>query len=143
LRILVCDDIEQNISLIKILLERDGHSVITAQDGIEAVIKYKEERPQLILMDLQMPRLDGLQASREIRTWEQEHDQTNVPIIALTASVLTEDRLQAHHAGMNGFANKPVDLPQLTQEIARVMDLHDLQSIHHEHSYESETKPTR
>lgn len=143
LRILVCDDIEQNIRLIKILLERDGHTVITAQDGIEAVIKYKEERPQLILMDLQMPRLDGLQASREIRTWEQENDQTNVPIIALTASVLTEDRLQAHHAGMNGFANKPVDLPQLTQEIARVMDLHDLQSTHHEHSYESEAKPTR
>jgi len=123
LRILVCDDIEQNRNLLKILLERDGHTVITADDGIEAIERYQADEPELILMDLQMPRLDGLGASREIRNWEQKYDKHAVPIVALTASVLAEDRYQAQAAGMNGFANKPIDMAQLTQEIARSMNL--------------------
>lgn len=123
MRVLVCDDIEQNINLLRILLERQGHTVFTAQDGREAVIQYQETRPDLVLMDIQMPNLDGLEASRAIRDWEVQHNQANVPIVALTASVLMEDKIQARDAGMQGFANKPVDFAQLTQEVARVLEI--------------------
>lgn len=122
-RILVCDDIEQNINLLRILLERQGHTVFTAQDGREAVIQCQETRPDVVLMDIQMPNLDGLEASRTIRAHERETGSDNVAIIALTASVLLEDRIEAKEAGMDGFANKPVDFALLTQEIARVLNL--------------------
>ncbi|EPS3421911.1 PAS domain S-box protein [Vibrio fluvialis] len=123
LRVLVCDDIEQNINLLRILLERQGHTVFTAQDGLEAVRQYQTVHPDVVLMDIQMPNLDGLGASREIRHWEAEQNLPQVPIVALTASVLIEDRLQARDAGMAGFANKPVDFAQLTQEMARVLNI--------------------
>ena len=123
LRILVCDDIEQNINLLRILLERQGHVIFTAQDGIEAVAQYKKVKPDIVLMDIQMPLLDGLGACKHIRDWEQKQGVKTVPIIALTANVLAEDRIQAKQAGMNGFANKPVDLAQLTQEMASVLNI--------------------
>lgn len=142
MRILVCDDIKQNTRLLKILLEREGHSVITAADGVEGVLRYKEEAPELILMDLQMPKLDGLGASREIRAWEQEQGKAAIPIVALTASVLTEDRLQAHNAGMNGFANKPIDMAQLEQEIARVLGLKYVEHAGEDKYAQSQAKST-
>ncbi len=123
LKILVCDDIEQNINLLRILLERHNHTVFTAQDGLEAVAQYKDVNPDIVLMDIQMPNLDGLGASMQIRQWEQQQCLASTPIVALTASVLVEDRIQAREAGMNGFANKPVDFAQLTQEMASVLNI--------------------
>lgn len=136
LRVLVCDDIEQNINLLRILLERQNHKVFTAQDGHEAVAQFKAVQPDIILMDIQMPNLDGLGASKHIREWERQHKLVSTPIIALTASVLAEDRVEARESGMDGFANKPVDFALLTQEMARVLhfepkaqDEHDATSI--------------
>ncbi len=123
LKVLVCDDIEQNINLLRILLERHNHSVFTAQDGLEAITQYKDVQPDIVLMDIQMPNLDGLGATIQIRQWEQQQGLKSIPIVALTASVLVEDRVQARAAGMNGFANKPVDFAQLTQEMASVLNL--------------------
>lgn len=128
-RVLVCDDIEQNVTLLSLLLERAGHQVWVARDGVEAVQQYQTHEIDLILMDLQMPRLDGLQASRQIRQWEREQDKPPVAIIALTASVLTEDKRQAQEAGMNGFANKPVDFNRLSAEMARVLKVESQVSI--------------
>ncbi|MGY2575398.1 PAS domain S-box protein [Vibrio sp. C8] len=136
LKVLVCDDIEQNINLLRILLERQNHIVFTAQDGHEAVAQFKAVHPDIILMDIQMPNLDGLGASKHIREWEKQHNLVGTPIIALTASVLAEDRVEARESGMEGFANKPVDFALLTQEMARVLrfeakfqDEHDATSI--------------
>ncbi|SBS32142.1 Sensory/regulatory protein RpfC [Marinomonas aquimarina] len=123
LRILVADDIEENLTLLQILLGKQGHTILLANDGVEAVEQFKTLYPDVVLMDIQMPRLDGLGACQAIREYEQSSGLQTTPVIALTASVLLEDRLQAQEAGMSGFANKPVDLPALSQEIARVLEL--------------------
>jgi DNA-binding response OmpR family regulator len=74
-------------------------------------------------MDMQMPRLDGLAAARRIRDWQRQQGERPSAIIALTASVLDEDKLAARDAGMDGFSSKPVDLDSLNREIARVLGI--------------------
>ena len=121
MRILVADDIRQNLDLISILLGRDGHQITTASDGLEAVELFNQHIYDLIIMDVQMPQLDGLNAAAQIRMIETEKNVTRTPIIALTASVLQEDRAAAFEAGMDGFATKPVDIKALTREMMRVL----------------------
>ncbi|MCC2606692.1 PAS domain S-box protein [Planctobacterium marinum] len=123
LTILVVDDIQQNIDLLLVLLTREGHQVITARDGQQALVRMAGSQPDLVLMDLQMPVMDGLSAARERRQQEKQQGLPPIPIIALTASVLEQDKSAAEEAGMEGFANKPVDLIQLNNEIARVLGI--------------------
>ncbi|TMO53909.1 histidine kinase [Pseudoalteromonas phenolica] len=124
LTILVVDDIQQNIELLTLLLEREGHRVITARDGQQALIRMaSEDNLDLVIMDIQMPVKDGLTASRERREYELNKRLKRLPIIAFTASVLKDDKLAAKQAGMDGFAKKPVDLHALFSEIARVLDI--------------------
>ena len=121
LRILAADDVPQNLELLQLNLQRLGHQVHCVADGAEAVATYAREAVDLILMDVQMPGTDGLQASRQIRALEQAAGRAAVPIIALTASVLDRDRQAALDAGMNGFASKPLDMPALIAEMARLL----------------------
>ncbi|MDU0112959.1 MHYT domain-containing protein [Psychrosphaera aquimarina] len=124
LKILVVDDIQQNIDLLTLLLERDGHTVVTARDGKQALVRMSDcKEIQLVLMDIQMPVLDGLNATKQRREYEKQHQLPQMPIIALTASVLLDDKLAAEQSGMQGFANKPVDYTLLSNEIARVLDI--------------------
>ena len=123
LRILVVDDIEQNVELLQLLLSRDNHTISTARNGIEALATFEEQDFDVILMDIHMPQCDGITATQKIREIEQQRQLKNTPIIALTASVLQQDKLTAKNAGMNGFANKPVDINQLNQEISLVLGL--------------------
>ena len=123
LRILVADDIPQNIELMQIVLSRGGHSVAAARDGEEAVQAVTRGCFDVVLMDVQMPRVDGLEATRRIRTWEQLQGLPPVPIVALSASVQRQDQEAAREAGMNGFASKPLELQRLLMEIARVTGL--------------------
>lgn len=121
LRILVVDDIPQNTELLTILLSRDKHNITTASDGLEAIECFKKQDFDVILMDIHMPKCDGIEASQIIRQLEQKKQLKKTPIIALTASVLQQDKLTAKKAGINGFTNKPVDINQLNQEIAQVL----------------------
>lgn len=123
LRILVADDIPQNIELMKVRLSALGHSVMTASNGLEAVDLHREQRPDLILMDVQMPEMDGLTACRTIRRYEAENNLPRTPVVALTASVLEEDKRAAADAGMEGFSTKPVDFAALMTEVARVLNI--------------------
>lgn len=123
LRILVVDDLQQNIDLLTILLKREEHTVIAARDGEQALIRMRNDEPDIVLMDIQMPVMDGLSASRERRKQEQKEGLAHIPIIALTASVLEKDKMSAFEAGMDGFANKPVDFDLLTFEIAKVLQI--------------------
>ncbi len=122
LNILIADDVPQNIEVLELMLTRDGHQVRTANNGLDAWAKFQEGIFDIILMDIQMPEVDGLQASKIIREWEQLQQRTPTPIIALTASVLPKDRKDAYQAGMNGFASKPVDKAALYSEIARCLN---------------------
>lgn len=124
LRILAVDDVPQNLELLQVVMQRYGHSVALAHDGHEAVHLRQTQDFDLILMDLQMPHMDGLEAARSIRHWEATHGQRHIPIIALSASVLAQDRQNSDAAGMDGFATKPLELPKLMAEMARVLSEH-------------------
>ena len=117
------DDIEQNIELLTIMLSQAGHQVRKANNGFEAIEIFNQHRFDIILMDIHMPKCDGISATASIRSLEQQKQLEQTPIIALTASVLQQDKLTAKQAGMNGFATKPVDINQLNYEIARVLGL--------------------
>ncbi len=123
LNILVADDVPQNLELLQIMLGRLGHRTTTASNGREAVQAFAQGRYDLVLMDVQMPVLDGLEATREIRRIEAGAGRAPTPVIALTASVMDQDAQAAHDAGMNGFASKPVEVFGLTREIARVLNI--------------------
>ena len=123
MHMLIVDDIAQNIDLLSLLLTRSGHQVTIARDGQEALSKMQDDSIDIVLMDLQMPILDGLEAAKLRREYERDNKLSPLPIVALTASVLVQDRHAATEAGMEGFANKPIDYPVLTREIARVMGL--------------------
>jgi PAS domain S-box-containing protein len=127
LRVLVADDVPQNLELLQLLLARRGHTMTAVGDGAEVVEAAAREAFDVILMDFQMPVLDGLSATRLIRQQAESAGRTRVPIIAMTASVLAEHRRASADAGMDGFASKPVDWFALSHEIARVLGLGSFQ----------------
>lgn len=104
-RILVVEDDPQNLYLVKFLLERAGYEVSVATDGIQAVEVARQDAPDLILMDMLLPRMDGWAATRALKT---EH-QLSVPIIALTAYSMKGDRESILQAGCDGYISKPID----------------------------------
>ncbi|WP_413699523.1 PAS domain S-box protein [Psychromonas sp. KJ10-10] len=125
LSVLIVDDIEQNIDLLSIILKRNQHAVKVARNGEQALLQMEHEVFDIVLMDIQMPIMDGLTASKLRRDYESEHGLPRLPIIALTASVLPQDKISAQQAGMDGFASKPIVIDQLMTEIANVLKLVD------------------
>ncbi|MGZ8304599.1 MAG: MHYT domain-containing protein [Telluria sp.] len=121
MRVLVADDVPQNLELLALLLERRGHTVTAAADGAVAIELAARHDFDLVLMDFQMPVVDGLAATRAIRAQARAARRPRVPIVAMTASVLAEHRRASVEAGMDGFASKPVDWYALSHEIARVL----------------------
>jgi PAS domain S-box-containing protein len=126
LHVLVVDDIDQNIELLALILKRLGHTVFEARDGEQALLQINNNPIDVVLMDIQMPVMDGLTAAKHRRQYEADNGLKRTPIIALTASVLPQDKISAETAGMDGFANKPIDIQQLINEIASVLNLQDL-----------------
>ncbi len=123
LHILVADDNHVNQRVVTAMLQRQGHSVSLAQNGEEAFRSYLGERFDLVLMDVQMPEVDGLEATRRIRTEESRRRESNpssrrLPILALTAHASTLQRDQCLASGMDGVLVKPIDLAMLAQAIA-------------------------
>ena len=123
LRILVADDVNLNQELLALALEQHGHSVVTADNGYKVLELLSKEDFDVALLDVHMPDLDGLETARRWREQERLEARLPLPLIALTASIMEGDRHAAQEAGMDGFAAKPLNLPALLQEIARVMGL--------------------
>ncbi|MFC1745147.1 ATP-binding protein, partial [Candidatus Riflebacteria bacterium] len=119
-RILVADDIEENISLARIRLQQYGHTVAIARNGLEALEQYKKGGIDIILMDVQMPEMDGLEATKEIRKLEKTSGG-HVPIIALTASVMKVELEKYKKEGMDSTAGKPIDFPELLATIETIV----------------------
>lgn len=119
-KILLVEDNEINRDMLSRRLARKGYEVAIATDGAEAVAKAQSERPDLVLMDLHLPILDGWQATQQIKANPQTQ---TIPVIALTADVMTGEREKAIAAGCDDYDTKPVDLPQLVAKITRLLTL--------------------
>lgn len=117
--ILVVEDNLVNQKIIRIILDRNGCNYIIANDGVEAVQMYQNERFDLILMDCQMPNLDGLQATAKIREIESSNQQLRCPIVAMTANAMKGDEEKCLAMGMDGFLAKPFKSQDLVQTINR------------------------
>lgn len=112
-KILVAEDVDSNFILLKNMIG-GNYVLLWAKDGYEAVEMYKRDQPDLILMDIKMPRMDGLEATRIIRSYSKE-----IPIIALTAYAFETDRERALEAGCNDFVTKPVSEEMLGKALGR------------------------
>jgi PAS domain S-box-containing protein len=121
LAVLVAEDVPQNQLLIRRILEQRGHRPVLADDGLAAIEQAGTGAFDLILMDMQMPRCGGLEATTRIREDERAAGRPRCPIVALTANALSGDRERCLAAGMDGFVTKPVRRDELFSEIARVL----------------------
>ncbi len=119
LRVLVAEDNLVNQLVARRMLERLGHKVVVVDNGVAAVAAYMRDRFDVVLMDVQMPEMDGLEATRQIRAIEAERGM-HTPIVALTAHAMKGDRERCEAASMDGYAVKPISLDDLCAEIARV-----------------------
>ncbi len=113
-KILLVEDNEMNRDMLSRRLERKGHQVIIAVDGGAGVRLAGSEAPDLILMDMSLPVLDGWEATRQIRS---DPANARTPIIALTAHALAADRDKAAQAGCDDYDTKPIELPRLLAKI--------------------------
>jgi|SRR5213593_2999669 len=119
---LVVEDFEDSRFMMRKLLEMAGYRVVEATDGEQAVEVAVEERPALILMDLSLPRLDGLAATRKIR---KQKGLGKVPIVAVSAHDSPESRQEALDAGCNEYVAKPIDFDQLNTLLERFVTKRD------------------
>lgn len=128
LRILVAEDNVVNQKLIVRLLEKKGHLVAIANDGAEALANIEWERFDLILMDVQMPRMGGLEVTQRIRALERKSGD-HVPIFAMTAHAMKGDRERCLAAGMDDYLSKPIDTTELYEKLGRVTPAGDRHPI--------------
>lgn len=116
--VLVVDDIVDNVVLLSLNLQKQGYKVVTASNGEEAVRVAELMRPQIILMDIGMPELDGLGATRKIR---EHRDLRNIPVVAVTAFATAGFRRAAYDVGFDGYLTKPIDFQQLHELMNRLL----------------------
>ena len=119
MKILYVEDNEDNVFMLKNRLTRAGHTVVIATDGAQGVAMAASEQPDVILMDLSLPVLDGWQATREIKA---AADTKHIPVIALTANAMAGDREKALAAGCDDYDTKPVELPRLLAKIKQLVE---------------------
>jgi len=117
-RILVVEDNEINMYLIRFMLEKSGYEVIEAREGAAGVELAVKEKPDLVIMDLQLPDIDGLEATKRIRASEADSD---IPIIALTSFAMAGDREKALAAGCTGYIEKPINPDTFIAEIEKFL----------------------
>ena len=106
-RILVVEDNERNLKLVRDILSFAGYEVIAARSGEQGVDLAREQRPDLVLMDLQLPAMDGVEALRVLR---DDPDTRPIPVVAVTAFAMKDDRDRALRAGFDGYLEKPINV---------------------------------
>jgi CheY-like chemotaxis protein len=117
-KILIVEDNEENRDSLSRRLQRRGYAIVTAADGNAGLAMAQSEKPDLILMDMNMPELDGWEATRQIKAIEELRD---VPVLALTAHALAGDRERALEVGCADYHTKPVDFPKLLAQIQAIL----------------------
>jgi CheY-like chemotaxis protein len=117
-RILYVEDNEDNVYVVKNRFARVGYTVLVATDGEQGVAMAAAEKPDLILMDLRLPVMDGWEATRRIKT---QPETRHIPVIALTAHAMSGDREKALEAGCDDFDTKPVEMPRLLEKVRALL----------------------
>jgi CheY-like chemotaxis protein len=116
--ILIVEDNEMNRDMLSRRLLRKGYEVILAEDGERGVVMAQSDRPDVILMDMSLPVMDGWEATRRIKA---SSNLRGIPIIALTAHAMGGDRVKAIEAGCDDYDTKPIELPRLLEKIERLL----------------------
>jgi len=117
-KILVVEDNEMNLDMLSRRLTRLGYEVVGAKDGAAGMERAANERPQISLMDMSLPVLDGWEATRRLKA---DPATRTIPVIALTAHAMVEDREKAMAAGCDDYDTKPIDLPRLIEKIKKLL----------------------
>jgi CheY-like chemotaxis protein len=116
-RILYIEDNEDNVAMLKLRLEMAGYEVLVAATGAQGIAMTRTERPDVVLMDLDLPDIDGWEATKRLR----DDDATRgIPVIALSAHAMPDHQARAMSAGCDDYEAKPVDLPRLIAKIERL-----------------------
>jgi two-component system alkaline phosphatase synthesis response regulator PhoP len=117
-KILVCDDERHIVRLIQVNLERQGYQVVTAYDGKEGLEKIRSENPNLVVLDVMMPYMDGFEVLKNIR---KEADTENLPVIMLTAKAQDKDVFEGYHYGADMYLTKPFNPMELVTFVKRIL----------------------
>ena len=118
-KILLVEDNEMNRDMLSRRLQRKGYEVVMAEDGAQGVALARNETPDVILLDMSLPVIDGWEAARQLKS---EALTRGIPIIALTAHAMSGDREKALEAGCNDYDTKPVELPRLLGKIEALLE---------------------
>lgn len=118
--ILVVEDNEMNLDMLSRRLQKRGHDVLVATDGLTGINLAQANMPQLILMDMSLPVMDGWEATRRIKG---SPDTSHIPVIALTAHALAEDRQKCFDAGCDEYESKPIKFPELIAKINGILGI--------------------
>jgi two-component system, cell cycle response regulator DivK len=124
--ILIIEDNEQNLYLESFILEKHGHKVTAARDGAEGITLAEETRPALILLDIQLPVMDGLSATRLIKSGMTTR---NIPVVAATAYAMQGDEGKAIEAGCDGYITKPIDIRVLLKTVEKYLSANNERKI--------------
>jgi len=116
--ILIVEDNEKNMKLVRDILQHRGHTTLEAVTGNDGVRLARERRPDLVLMDIQLPDIDGIEALRQIRT-EPALDAT--PVLAVSASVMPDEQQQIVASGFDAYVTKPINLKQFLETVQRFL----------------------
>ena len=119
--VLVVEDNDKNRKLVRDVLTFKGYEVIESETGEEGVRLARERRPSLVLMDIRLPGIDGVEALRRLRA---EETTQGIPVLAMTASVMSEDRQKIMAAGFDGYQSKPINVTDFVTAVARLLERH-------------------
>lgn len=117
-RVLIVEDNVDNFELVRFLLERAGYEVLSAFNGVEGVDAAKREQPDLVLMDLSLPEMDGWMATAQMKA---EATTRHIPVLALTAHTLPSERKRAIDAGCDGYISKPINVASFDKLVATLL----------------------
>jgi len=117
--ILIVEDNEKNMKLARDVLQSRGYVTLEAVTGEDGVRMTVESKPDLVLMDIHLPGINGIEALRQVRA---DPDCARIPIVAFTASVMSADRSQISEAGFDGFIGKPINLKEFIETVKRVLE---------------------
>ncbi len=122
-KVLVIEDNEQNLYLVTFIMEKNGYQVIQARNGIEGIEKAVHEKPDLVILDIQLPGMDGYEVARRLK---ENPEIRHIPIIAVTSYAMTGDREKILDAGCNGYIEKPINPDRFLDEVKSKLLNHHL-----------------